>query len=168
MKEDGYSLKLPSSIDSGMQFMRKLASISSRSVIPPYSFFPPVLPPYVVFTAILAFAKICLRQRRSGSVDSNKNLGDRFDIQVFRQFNDADVIKDDSTWLDDLEHLILRGVRIRSAVVADKLKSARGRIKDLGYIRNPSGILPDRWVSNLEEFVLRIERNTIRTVSYHQ
>ena len=97
--------------------------------------------------------EVCLREFGPCGVHSYENLGDSFDVKVFGQFNQADMVVDDfDESLEYLAHLFAVGFGILSCVALCQFDQICLRCEDCRHIFDPRDIFTDRRVGDFELF----------------
>src|SRR5690606_39623324 len=93
----------------------------------------------------LRHGKISLGKLFSGRIDTDKDLGDRLNIEVFRQLDDADMVVDDLPKLFQYARdAFAVSVRIPLGVVIRELHQAGIRGEDICHILTPGSVPADR------------------------
>ncbi len=94
-------------------------------------------------------------------VDSNEDLGDRFDIEVFGELDQTNVIVGNHPQLlQDFSDLLSVRFGILGAVIIREVDEVRIRREDIRNVRNPSDVLSDGGIEDFELLLQWMEGNS--------
>ena len=109
----------------------------------------------------LGHGEIGLTKRGPSGVHPDKNLGDRFNLQIVGQFDDANMVVDDLAELfQGPENGVLVCPGIGGDIIAGDLEEFGVRGKKVGDIGDPRRVFVDGRVANLELLLDRMKGYT--------